>query len=141
MPAAVAAALLAQLSPFEPLVGSCWSFHQHGGIKDRHCFEAVYGGKHVRDRHVVTSGPNAVYEGETLYSVEAGQVVFTYWNSLGGVGRGTMSAKDGLLSFRLRMRGSPDAEAKDVATVWRVAPDGYEVIDGDTHRFRRDGAP
>ena len=40
-----------------------------GGEQDTHCFDAVYGGQHVRDRHEVTGGAG-VYRGETLYSAD-----------------------------------------------------------------------
>ena len=79
-----------RLAPFAPLVGHCWAGPVPGNPgTDRHCFESVYGGQHIRDRHVVTVGASDVYEGETLYSVKGSQVVFTYWNSLGGFGTGT----------------------------------------------------
>ena len=62
---------------------------------DVHCFAAVYGGEHVRDRHVVKVGGKTVYAGETLYSVEDGKISFTYWNSLGGVGHGIAQCRGG----------------------------------------------
>ena len=46
-------------------------------------------------------GPAAPYRGETLYSWNgaAKQVEYTYWNSSGGVSRGTMAAKPEGLDF------------------------------------------
>jgi hypothetical protein len=107
---AIAALALAQpgLRMFEPLVGHCWQGEAPGGAgTDTHCFEAVYGGEHVRDRHTVLVGGNAVYSGETLYSVEGDRVSFTYWNSLGGVGRGNARRKSDAIDFTGSMRQDP----------------------------------
>ena len=71
----VAQPALAQpvLNPLAPFVGHCWSGDAPGGAgTDTHCFEAAYGGQHVRDRHAVKVGGKAVYAGETIYSVEQG---------------------------------------------------------------------
>jgi hypothetical protein len=82
-----------ELQPLAFLVGHCWRGQLPDGNEDVHCFESVYGGQHVRDRHEVTGGAE-IYRGETLYSWDgaAGAVAYTYWNSLGGVSRGTMRA-------------------------------------------------
>ena len=45
------------------LLGHCWQGTFADGKVDTHCFEPVYGGKFIRDRHQVTGG----YGGETLY--------------------------------------------------------------------------
>src|SRR4051812_38474700 len=85
-------AALAQplLQPWAVLVGHCFVGDAPGNVgTDKHCFDTVYGGQHVRDRHVVTAGGREVYAGETLYSAKGPQVIFTYWNSLGGLGTGT----------------------------------------------------
>ena len=42
----------------------------------------------MRDRHVVTVAGKSVYEGETIYSAKGPKVIFTYWNSIGGLGTG-----------------------------------------------------
>ena len=41
------------LNPWSTFVGHCWEGPAPGGGTDTHCFEAVYGGQHVRDRHEV----------------------------------------------------------------------------------------
>jgi uncharacterized protein YndB with AHSA1/START domain len=85
--------LRSELEPLRFLVGHCWRGEFKNGAVDVHCFEGAYGGQHVRDRHEVT-GPGAPYRGETLYSWDgaARRVGYTYWNSSGGVSRGTMAA-------------------------------------------------
>ena len=89
---------------FEPmafLVGHCWLGQFPGGkITDEHCFEWVYGGKFLRDKHMVRGGPEE-YLGETLYAWDAGkkQVAYTYWESDGGVSTGTVSPEKDRLVF------------------------------------------
>ena len=118
------------LRPLTFLVGHCWRGEFADSKKvDTHCFETVYGGKHIRDRHEVTDGKD-VYRGETIYSWNAklGQVEYTYWNSLGGVSRGTMTPKDGLLDFGNETYVGSDGKTITIATAWRPANDSYEVI-------------
>lgn len=128
-----------QLEAFAPYVGHCWAADIAADTVDRHCFEAVYGGQHIRDAHSVTKDGNSVYAGETLYSVEAGRIVFTYWNSLGGVGRGSATADGPDLQFALSMRATPDAAPLAVAPLWHRTADGYDVTtDGEKRHFRLD---
>jgi hypothetical protein len=79
-----AASPVADLSAFKPFVGACWRAEFSATINDTHCFEAMYGGAHVRDRHEVKSDGKIVYAGETIYSADGPNLVFTYVNSLGG---------------------------------------------------------
>ena len=118
------------LEPLSRLVGHCWRGSAPGNAgTDTHCFESVYGGQHIRDRHVVTVDAKPVYEGETLYSVENGGVTFTYWNSLGGIGRGRMFKADGDLRFAGTIHGSPAAKEESFSTIWRTGTTSYQVID------------
>ena len=48
------APLRAELEPLRFLLGHCWRGEFRNGSVDVHCFESVYGGQHVRDRHEVT---------------------------------------------------------------------------------------
>ena len=99
---ATAPATLAQvpLQPWAALVGHCFAGPAPvDGATDKHCFEALYGGQHVRDRHVVTMAGREVYAGESIYSAKGSQVIFTYWNSLGGLGTGTASVAGGEWRF------------------------------------------
>lgn len=128
------------LQPLASFVGHCWSGEAPGGSgTDRHCFEAVYGGHHIRDRHSVMVDGKTVYAGEALYSVEDGAITFTYWNSLGGVGRGTATARGSQLRFSGQMRASPSARPEPMNATWNVVMDGYQVIwpDGTPHLMRR----
>lgn len=118
-----------RLEPLGFLVGHCWRGHFASGEVDTHCFETAYDGQHVRDRHEVTGG-RGVYRGETLYSAEPGGVTYTYWNSLGGVSRGTMRA-DGpaRLDFGTERYRGPDGRQARIATAWRRVGDAaYEAV-------------
>lgn len=116
------------LQPFAPLVGHCFVGPAPSGQGvDKHCFEAVYGGQHIRDRHVVTVGGKAVYRGESLYSVRGPQVTFVYWNSLGGVGTGTASLNPKGWQFTGTIHATPDGQDQPFAASWKLTPQGYEV--------------
>jgi len=127
------------LDAFRPYVGHCWAAALGTNVVDRHCFSLVYGGQHVRDEHVVTKNRAPVYSGETLYSVVAGKIVFTYWNSLGGVGHGTARANGNDLRFSLNMRASPGAAVSASTVSWRKTKTGYDVLsNGNTRHFKID---
>lgn len=120
----------AGLEPLRFLVGGCWRGEFRNGAIDTHCFESVYGGAHVRDRHEVT-GPGAPYRGETLYSWNgaAKQVEYTYWNSSGGVSRGTMAPTADGLDFGDQSYTGPDGRKLTISTAWRkVGADSYETV-------------
>ena len=117
------------LEPWASFVGHCWSGAAPGKGVDTHCFEAVYGGQHVRDRHEVKVGDKTVYAGETLYSVEGGAVTLTYWNSLGGIGRGRATANGAELTFSGEMRGTPNGASEAFAATWHMVDGAYEVSD------------
>jgi hypothetical protein len=111
MAAAGEPALRAELEPMRFLVGHCWRGElDHGKAIDTHCFEPVFGGQHIRDRHEVSGG----YRGETLYSrdVRTGGVEYSYWNSFGGVIRGTMTVKAGVLHFTGEVIGDGGASTR-----------------------------
>ncbi len=135
--AAATAATVVQEPPalrqgFEPLaflVGHCWRGAFEGGEQDMHCFERVYDGQHIRDRHEVTGG-RGVYRGETIYSADAsGAVSYTYWNSRGGVSRGTMRPEPERLNFGDESYRGPDGRQISISTYWRrVGNDAYEAV-------------
>ncbi|HEX6375165.1 MAG TPA: SRPBCC family protein [Allosphingosinicella sp.] len=119
-----------ELEPLRFLLGACWRGGFSNGAVDTHCFESVFGGRHVRDRHEV-KGPDGVYRGETLYSWNgaAKQVEYTYWNSSGGVSRGAMAAKPDGLDFGNETYTGPDGRKMTISTMWRTAgADAYETI-------------
>ena len=141
--AAVASApTLAQnaLSPWTSFVGHCFSGPAPGKGVDTHCFEAVYGGQHVRDRHEVKVEGKTVYAGETLYSVEGREVTFTYWNSIGGIGRGKATVDGAELQFVGDIRATPGSASEHFTAKWRRVDGGYEVTDEARAKslFRRD---
>ncbi|HEX8217068.1 MAG TPA: SRPBCC domain-containing protein [Allosphingosinicella sp.] len=124
-----APALRQGLEPLAFLVGHCWRGRFASGEQDIHCFESVYGGQHLRDRHEVTGGARP-YRGETLYSWDgrAGLVAYTYWNSSGGVSRGTMRAAAGRLDFGDETYTDPQGRRMTISTHWQVGTDAYEAV-------------
>ena len=131
MIALLIAASLAQapLQPWSTFVGHCFVGPAPGRGVDTHCFESVYGGQHVRDRHEVKVDGRPVYSGETLYSVEGQEVTFTYWNSLGGVGRGKAIAKGAEIDFSGDIRATPGSASEHFRASWLKTDGGYEVSD------------
>lgn len=110
-----------ELEPMRFLVGHCWRGPMNQGTRsDVHCFEPVFGGQHIRDRHEVTGGPT-VYRGETMYSWNGAEkrIEFTYWNSIGGVSRGSMIPRPGLFDFGDQSYTGPDGRKLTMSTVWR----------------------
>jgi hypothetical protein len=105
LPLLVPSAVRAQSSPhFAPqafLAGSCWKgTFPDGKRTDEHCFEWIYGGQFLRDRHTVKGG-EAPYGGETIYywDAESKLVRYLYINVLGGHMQGTVTPRDGALYF------------------------------------------
>lgn len=91
----------AHFAPQAFLAGHCWKgAFPDGKRTDEHCYEWVYGGKFLRDRHTVT-GSGAPYAGETIYYWDAPtrQVSYIYFNNEGGHSNGTVSVRDGALFF------------------------------------------
>jgi len=118
------------LQPLAFLVGHCWRGEFSGRNQfDTHCFETVFDGKLIRDRHEVTGGKE-VYRGESIYSWNAdlGRVEYVYWNSLGDVTRGTMVPKDGALNFDNEAGKGADGHPLIFQTVWRpVGANSYQT--------------
>jgi uncharacterized protein YndB with AHSA1/START domain len=134
-PTSAPASVAAPLAPLQFLVGQCWQAPIGGdGQVDRHCFEPLYGGKHLRDRHVVTNAAGKVtYEGETIYAFngKARRIEYAYFSSDGGVSYGSVSAKDGgkLLDFGDETFNGPDGKELKMSTEWRrVGDDAYESV-------------
>lgn len=128
--ASQATAAVADLSAFKPFIGACWRTEFSAKVNDTHCFEAMYGGAHVRDRHEVKADGKTVYAGETIYSADGPDVIFTYVNSLGGVGVGKVGTTSAVLGFKGSMRASPDKAQEPISAEWRlVDADHYEVRD------------
>jgi len=124
-------ALSKNLEPLSFLVGHCWRGEfSKTGEQDTHCFESVYGGGHVRDRHEVT-GKGKVYRGESIYSwnPEKKAVEYTYWNSAGGVSRGGMVAQPDRLVFDNEEHLRADGSRVTYSTFWRRSgADAFEMV-------------
>lgn len=118
------------LEPLGFVVGHCWRGEIQPGRFDTHCFEPAYDGQHIRDRHQVIGGPR-LYSGETIFSWDgaAGAVTYTYWNSIGGVSRGTMRPEPDRLDFGSETYRSPEGREITYSTYWRrVGDDAYESV-------------
>jgi hypothetical protein len=118
---------------FEPqafLAGSCWKgTFPDGKQVDEHCFEWVYGGKFLRDRHTVVGGA-ALYGGETIYYFDAPSktVHYLYINVLGGNSRGTVTARDGTLVFPEESYSDGKQQQTFRSTWRRDGDDAYLVL-------------
>jgi hypothetical protein len=117
------------LLPLQFLVGHCWTgdFPNSGG-KDTHCFEPMFGGKFIRDKHVV-HGKGPDYLGESIYAFDPKQkrIVFWYWSSGGDIDGGTVEPMANGLNFPERHLTAP----KDLTmrTHWkRIGDDRYEAL-------------
>jgi hypothetical protein len=114
-------------SPFEPLAflaGSCWrGAFPNGKAHDEHCWDWLYDGTVLRDRHVVRGeGPD--YEGLTLYAFDPQKkaVVYHYYTNAGHVSSGTFEVTAEGIVFPERVRTSGgERELKSVLT---RRPDG-----------------
>jgi uncharacterized protein YndB with AHSA1/START domain len=118
-----------QLQPMAFLAGHCWEGRFADGKVDTHCFESVYGGRFIRDRHEVKGGA-APYAGETLYgwNAQAGRVEYTYWNTSGGISRGGMVPRGQVLDFGDETYRGRDGREIRIATQWqRIGDNSYEA--------------
>ena len=125
--------------PYQPLaflVGHCWKGTFPGSTRtDEHCFSRLYGGRFLRDEHVVHRDGAADAFGETLYvwNSVAGQLEYLYIESDGGFIRGTVQTQGRTLVFpeapyvddgksmQVRSRWQPSGEsAYEVATEFQV---------------------
>jgi hypothetical protein len=123
--------------PLEFLVGHCWKGTFPGSTQtDEHCFSRVYGGKFLRDEHVVHRDGTPDAFGETLYlwNAAAAQLEYLYIESGGSFMRGTVGADgqtlvfpeapyvDGGKSMQVRSRWQRSGEAAyEVATEFEVS--------------------
>lgn len=123
---ALALATAAERKPgFNMFIGSCWVAQFTATMTDTHCFQRVLGGTHIRDTHHVVEGGRTVYEGETTYSVDGDNMVFTYFNSLGGVGNGVVSQLEYGFRFTGSMRADPTKKPQRIDSEWRVIDDDH----------------
>lgn len=125
---AIAADLRPELKPFSFFVGSCWTGTFPGGkTTDTHCFESMFDGQFVRDRHKVSGGS---YEGETVYWWDKGtnRITYTYWASDGGVSSGIAEIDGDTIVFPEEYRAK-DGGTQSMRNVWkRRGADSYDVV-------------
>ncbi len=131
-PVARAAAPADPYQPLAFLIGHCWkgTFAGDARMTDEHCFSWIYGGKFVRDEHVVhrDGRPDAFGESIYLWDSAAGQLEYLYIESAGGFSRGAVTVADGALMFApvsyVEKGGSQTYRSR-----WqRAGDDAYEVI-------------
>ena len=126
--AAQTPAAMDKLEPLAFLAGSCWKGTFAGRpVTDEHCFAWVYGGRFLRDHHVVR-GDSVPYEGETTYAWDAQQKQIAYWYIAlpGFYSHGNVDATDGALLFRDNLVTSTPRQLR---TTWRRSTaDAYTVI-------------
>src|SRR5215469_3544602 len=101
-----ATAAPAASDPYQPLaflIGHCWkgAFAGDARTTDEHCFSRIYGGKFVRDEHVVHREGRPDAFGESIYTWDpaSGRLEYLYIESAGGFLRGTVTAEEGALVF------------------------------------------
>jgi hypothetical protein len=126
------------LRPLDFLIGHCWAGDFPNGMgKDTHCFEAMYGGKFVHDKHVV-HGKQGDYLGETIYGFDPArkQIVYWYFSSDGDIDSSAMiPVADG---FDFPERHLTQPQDLTMRTHWkRNGDNSYEVLN---ERKTGDGA-
>jgi hypothetical protein len=122
-------------SPYQPLaflVGHCWrGTFPDGKVTDEHCFSWVYGGKFVRDQHVVHRGAGQADDlGESIYLWDsaARQLQYLYIESAGGFSRGAVSAEGDALVFPPTHYLENGAEQTYRSRWQRSGDKAYEVV-------------
>ena len=119
------------------LAGSCWKGSFAGRpVTDEHCFSWMYGGRFLRDHHVVR-GDSVPYEGETTYAWDAVQNRIVYWYiALPGFhSSGTVDVTGSTFLFHDNLVTST---SRQLRTTWRrSAENAYtvrveEVTDGNS---------
>ena len=128
------AAPTAPADPFKPmafLAGHCWKGDfPNQPQTDEHCFEWVYDGHFLRDRHVVHGDGHPDYLGETLYywDTVSRQIQYLYIENQGGYSKGGVEATaDGLMFPPTTY--SDNGQQQTYRSHWqRSGDDAYESI-------------
>jgi hypothetical protein len=120
--------------PFAFLANSCWSGTRPDGTIDTHCWEWVYDGAHLRDRHSV-AGAKATYHGETIYSWDPAKqrVIYRYFNSTGGYSDGDFQVIDGALVSSTDTYVDSGGKQEFRTTISRLDVNRYEART-ETHK-------
>jgi hypothetical protein len=128
---ATAADQSTRLEPLAFLAESCWAgTFPDGKSVDTHCFHWMYGGKFLRDVHVVR-GDKPDYHGETVYWWDAREARprYMYWNSEGGVSEGLVDVRATQLHFPEESVRTPDGKEQAYRSVWeRKGADRYDAV-------------
>lgn len=131
--AAAPAANAPAADPYEPLgflVGHCWKgTFPKSAQTDEHCFSRIYGGRFLRDEHVVHRDGAPDEFGETIYlwNSAQGQLEYLYIESGGGSLRGTVAVEGQTLVFPAAPYVE-DGKSMQVRSRWQRAGDAaYEV--------------
>jgi len=120
------------------LAGSCWKGDLpaqpgQGDVKqtDEHCFTWVYGGRFLRDRHVVhADNGRPDYVGETVYYWDAPkkQIEYLYFENQGGVSQGAVQPAADTLVFPATDY-IEDGKPQTYRSHWQHAgSDAYDVV-------------
>ena len=108
---ALAAALPTAMQPMQFLVGHCWRTTLKEGPTDTHCFASAPAGQ-IRDHHIVRKDGQAIYTGDSVFSVEGGKLHYEYSGSTGFHIAGPMHIDGAKLVF-------DDTDKTGSETFWR----------------------
>jgi hypothetical protein len=136
-PAAMAAPATDPAPPTDPyqplafLVGHCWKgeFRGDAARSDEHCFSRIYGGKFLRDEHVVHRAGKPDEFGETIYlwNSASHELEYFYIESGGGYLRGVAMPDGEALVFPAAAYVA-DGESMNVRSRWQRAGEAaYDV--------------
>jgi len=118
------------LQPMAFLAGHCWKGTMaEGKLSDEHCFEWLYEGKALRDRHVVRAPGRPDYQGETTYfwNSAAKKVEYLYIENAGGFSRGSVETEGTTLLFP-SAQYTADGRTMNFRARWtRQGEDAYEA--------------
>jgi hypothetical protein len=114
------------------LVGHCWKgTFADSEVTDEHCFSWIYGGKFMRDVHVVhrsAGRPDDFGESIYLWDAAAGELQYLYIESAGGYSRGTVTGGPDVLVFPAATF-TDHGRAQTYRSRWqRTGDDTYEVV-------------
>ena len=119
------------LQPLAFLAGHCFKGElAKAKDVDEHCFQWLYGGKALRDTHVVRGAGHADYAGESTYYWDslARRIEYLYIENQGGLMRGTVEPSAGALVFP-ETSFIEDGKALKIRARWTLLADGsYEAV-------------
>ena len=135
LPVLAAAEAPSHYQPMAFLAGSCWKgdLPVQGKVTqtDEPCFTWVYGGRFIRDRHVVHSSDGRPdYRGETVYYWDAPrkELDYLYFESDGGVSQGAVQPTGEALLFPATDY-SDDGKVQTYRSRWQRSGDAaYDVV-------------